>query len=84
VEDEEPRTSRSLWDQEPFATFRSEPKRFAVGIPVVFLVGALVGALLMRRSIQLALGAQLGLQTLGFLWLYVPAFRRRNHPEDGA
>jgi len=84
VEEEDARASRSLWDQEPFATFRSEPKRFAVGLPVVFLGGALVGALLMRRSIQLALGAQLGLQTLGFLWLYVPAFRRRNGPEDRA
>ncbi len=73
-----PKTAESnrLRNQEPFATFRAEPKRFAIGLPVVFVVGALAGAFLMRQSIQLALAAQLGLQTLGFLWLYLPALRR--------
>ena len=66
-----------LWNQEPFATFRAEPVRFGVGLPVVFLGGALVGALLVRRSLALALAVQIVLQTVGFLWLYVPALRRR-------
>ena len=73
---------KSFWDTEPFATFRAEPKRFAIGIPVVFFGGALAGAMLMRQSIQLALGVQLGLQTLGFLWLYVPAFQRTKNRKE--
>jgi len=73
---------KSLWDQEPFATFRAEPKRFAIGLPIVFFGGALAGALLLRQSLQVALGVQFGLQTLGFLWLYLPALRCRKNPED--
>ena len=44
-----------------FATFRAEPKRFAIGLSIVFFGGALAGAMLMRQSIQLALGVQFGL-----------------------
>lgn len=66
-----------MWDQEPFATFRAEPRRFAVGLPVVFIGGALVGAFLVRTSMELALAVQITLQTVGFLWLYLPALRRR-------
>ena len=72
----------SLWEKEPFATFRAEPKLFAIGLPLVFFGGALAGAMLMRRSLQVALGVQVGLQTLGFLWLYVPALRRTKNRED--
>ena len=67
----------SLRDQEPFATFRAEPKRFAIGLPVVFIGGAVVGVMLVPASLSLALAAQLALQTIGFLALYVPALRRR-------
>ena len=78
----DPGEGGSLWEKEPFATFRAEPKRFAIRLPIVFIGGALAGALVMRQSIQLALGVQLGLQTLGFLWLYVPALQRRRKRED--
>ena len=71
-----PDKPKGLWNQEPFTTFRAEPKRFAIGLPIVFFGGALAGAFLMQRSIQLALAAQLGLQSVGFLWLYLPALRR--------
>lgn len=73
----------ALWDEEPFATFRAEPRRFAVGLPAVFVGGALVGALLVRTSMTVALAVQIVLQTVGFLWLYVPALRRRREgPAD--
>jgi hypothetical protein len=67
----------ALRDQEPFATLRAEPRRFAVGLPIVFLVGAGVGVALLDTSLSLALAAQLVIQTVGTLWLYVPALRRR-------
>ena len=67
----------ALRDQEPFATFRAEPRRFAVGLPAVFVGGAVAGALLVPTSLSLALAVQLAIQTAGFAWLYVPALRRR-------
>ena len=67
----------ALKDQEPFATFRAEPRRFAIGLPVVFIGGGVVGVLMAPGSLALALAAQLFLQTAGFLWLYIPALRRR-------
>ena len=79
--DEEPGESMTLWDHEPFATFRAHPRRFAIGLPVVFIGGAVVGALFIRRSMSLALAVQLALQTIGFLWLYVPMLRDR---DDGS
>lgn len=72
----------ALRDQEPFATFRAEPRRFIVGLPLVFVGGAVVGALLVPASLSLALAAQLGIQTVGALWLYVPALRRRLDRND--
>ena len=64
-------------DHEPFATFRAEPTRFAIGLPVVFVGGAVAGVLLLPTNFSLAMAAQLVLQTAGFLALYVPALRRR-------
>jgi len=78
--DEDPGDSMSIWDQEPFATIRARPRRFAIGLPVVFIGGALLGALFIRRSMSLALAVQLGIQTLGCFWLYVPALRDRDGP----
>ena len=75
--DVEPGQPSSLWAREPFATFRAEPRLFAIGLPIVFVVGAVVGAVFMRESLQVALASQLAIQTLGFLWLYVPALKRR-------
>jgi hypothetical protein len=72
----------ALRDQEPFATFRAEPRRFAWGLPAVFVGGAVVGALLVPTSLSLALAAQLAIQTAGFAWLYVPALRRRMQGHD--
>ena len=67
----------SLRDQEPFATFRAEPRRFWIGLPIVFIGGGVAGVLIAPSSLSLAMAVQLGLQTAGFLWLYVPALRRR-------
>lgn len=72
----------ALRDQEPFATFRAEPRRFAIGLPAVFVGGAVVGALLVPASLSAALAAQLAIQTAGFAWLYVPALRRRMKEDD--
>lgn len=72
----------ALRDQEPFATFRAEPRRFAIGLPVVFVGGAVAGVLLVPTDLSLALAAQLGIQTIGFLALYVPALRRRGRDDD--
>jgi hypothetical protein len=72
----------ALRDQEPFATFRAEPRRFAIGLPLVFVGGAIAGALLVPTSLSLALAVQLGIQTAGALWLYVPALRRRLQAGD--
>lgn len=66
---------------EPFDTFRAEPRRFAVGLPVVFGVSLAVGAALIEVSFPLALAVLLGLQTGGFTALYVPALCRRWHGE---
>lgn len=76
MNNEDPGKSSSLWDREPFATFRAEPKRFIIGLPVVFFAGTVAGVLLLRHSLQLALIAQLALHTFGFVWLYVPALLR--------
>ena len=73
----------ALRDEEPFATFRAEPRRFLVGLPAVFLGGALVGVLLVPTSLSLALAVQIVIQTVGFLWLYIPALRRRHGGPDG-
>ena len=67
----------ALRDQEPFATLRAEPRRFVLGLPVVFLAGAGVAVALLDTSLSLALAAQLVIQTVGTLWLYIPALRRR-------
>jgi hypothetical protein len=70
------RTPRTLWDEEPLATMRAFPRRFAVGVPVVFGVAIGAGLLLAERSLSLALAALLLLQTAGLLGLYLPALRR--------
>lgn len=68
---------------EPFDTFRAEPWRFAVGIPAVFLGSLAAGVWALEVSLTLALAVLLGLQTAGFLALYVPALRRRLDDGDG-
>jgi hypothetical protein len=75
---------RRLGDQEPFATIRAFPRRFAWGIPLVFLVSIGAGLVLVPRSLSLAIAVQLGLQTVGLLWLYVPALRQRMNGEGGS
>jgi hypothetical protein len=68
---------------EPFDTFRAEPRRFAVGLPLVF-GGSLVAALLVvSRSLTLALAVLLLIQTGGVAALYVPALRRRLEGSTG-
>jgi hypothetical protein len=67
---------------EPFDTFRAEPRRFAVGLPLVFGGSFLAAALLLRVSFSLALAVLLAIQTGGFLALYVPALHRRSPTDD--
>jgi len=57
----------SLRDTEPVAIFCASPCRFAVGRPLVFIGGAVVGALFIFRSTTVAPPVQLVLQLLGFL-----------------
>jgi len=78
---EEEYEGRRLGDQEPFSTIRAFPRRFAWGIPLVFLVSIGAGLTLVPRSLSLAIAVQLGVQTVGLVWLYVPALRRRLREE---
>jgi hypothetical protein len=52
------------------------PRRFGVGVPLVFVVAIGAGVLLAERSLSLGLAALLVIQTAGLLGLYVPALRR--------
>jgi hypothetical protein len=70
------RAPRALREEEPFATMRAYPRRFGVGVPLVFAVAIGAGVLLAERSLSLGLAALLVIQTAGLLGLYVPALRR--------
>jgi hypothetical protein len=78
------RSPRSLRDEEPFRTIRAYPRRFGWGIPLAFLISIGAGLLLVERSLSLGIAVQLGLQTVGLLWLYIPALRRRIREERQA
>jgi uncharacterized membrane protein len=80
----DPNPERRLRDEEPFLTMRSAPRRFGVGVPVVFLGAIGVGMLLAGWNLAAGLAAMLVTQTGGFLWLYLPALRRRLREEAGA
>lgn len=69
-----------IWSREPLATVRAEPRRFWIGIPLVFLVALGAGAAFREAGTEAALGALLVTQCLGFIALYVPAFRKRTDP----
>ncbi|TVP54704.1 MAG: hypothetical protein EA351_12620 [Gemmatimonadales bacterium] len=74
-----------LKEQEPFATIRAYPKRFGWGVPAVFVVSIGLGVVVAERSLSMGIAVQLFLQTVGLLWLYVPALRRRlRHEETGS
>ena len=70
------RAPRPLRDEEPFRTMRAYPRRFVLGVPLVFAVAIGAGVLLAERSLSLGLAALLVIQTAGLLGLYVPALRR--------
>ena len=71
-----------LKDQEPFATIRAFPRRFAWGVPAVFIVSIGLGMVFAGRSLSLGIAVQLFIQTVGLLWLYVPALRRRLREDE--
>jgi hypothetical protein len=73
---EPPHGEPGLRDQEPFRTIRAHPRRFAWGIPLVFIVSLGAGGLLVEVNFSLAIAVQLALQTIGLLWLYIPVARR--------
>jgi hypothetical protein len=75
---------RRLRDEEPFATIRAFPRRFGWGIPLVFLLSIGAGLTLVGWSLSAAIAVQLVVQTVGLLWLYVPAFRRRGRGQGRA
>ena len=79
--DAEESEERRLGDQEPFGTIRAFPRRFGWGIPLVFVISIGAGLTLVPRSLSLAIAVQLGVQTVGLLWLYVPALRQRRKGE---
>ncbi|TVP42886.1 MAG: hypothetical protein EA350_14685 [Gemmatimonadales bacterium] len=78
------RPPRRLADEEPFATMRTRPRRFWIGVPVVFLVAIAVGTILAARNLSLGLAALLVIQTAGLAWLYVPVLRERMRVERAA
>ncbi len=67
----------ALKEQEPFATIRAHPRRFAWGLPPVFILPILAGLMIADWSLRGAIALQLALQTAGLLWLYLPPARRR-------
>jgi hypothetical protein len=78
----DPTPRRPFRDEEPFATMVAFPRRFGVGIPVVFMV-AILGGSLVANLWHLSGGIALLLlvQTAGLLGLYVPALRKRRAME---
>lgn len=66
----------SNWkDVEPFVTMRAFPRRFAWGIPIVFVGSIALGLALADVNLSLAIAVQLFIQTVGLLGLYMPAAR---------
>lgn len=63
---------------------RHYPRRFGVGVPVVFALAIGAGVLLAERNLSLALAALLLIQTVGLLGLYIPALRERLRVEAEA
>jgi hypothetical protein len=76
--------SVSLMEAEPFVTIRGEPRRFAVGLPLVFGGSIAIGVGLASIHLSLGMAALLVIQTAGLLALYIPALRRRLKAERGA
>jgi hypothetical protein len=76
--------SVSLMEAEPFLTIRGEPRRFAVGLPLVFGGSIAIGVGLASIHLSLGMAALLVIQTAGLLALYIPALRRRLKAERGA
>lgn len=66
--------------REPWATMRAEPRRFWIGVPIVFMVALGAGAAFLEAGVEAALGALLVTQCVGFVALYVPALRKRTDP----
>lgn len=70
------RERQPLREMEPFVTMRAYPRRFGWGIPLVFGGSFVLGVALVEVDLSLAIAVQLVVQTVGLLWLYVPAARR--------
>ena len=75
---------RPLRDEEPFVTIRAHPRRFAWGIPAVFIISIGAGLPLAERGLSLAIAAQLFIQTVGLLWLYLPVASWREGSGSGS
>jgi hypothetical protein len=75
---------RPLRDEEPFVTIRAHPRRFAWGVPAVFIISIGAGLPLAERSLSLAIAVQLFIQTVGLLWLYLPVASWREGSGSGS
>jgi hypothetical protein len=76
------RVRRPLREEEPFATMAAFPRRFGVGIPVVFVLSILSGSLVANVwSLSGGVAVLLVLQTMGLLGLYLPALQKRRASE---
>ncbi len=71
------REKGGFWDQEPMATIRAHPRRFAWGLPAAFVLPVVAGLLIAGWNLSAAIALQLFLQTVGLLWLYIPPARAR-------
>ena len=86
---EEAVDSDSVWDREPLTTMRAERRLFRVALPLILLLGLVLGFILLRFGLQVALIGMLIIQTGGFFAIYVLAQRRRmdplrRHPNGGS
>jgi hypothetical protein len=75
--DSAPKGSVSLKETEPFRTIRAEPRRFWIGLPLVFGGSIALGTGLASIHLSLGIAALLVVQTVGLLGLYLPALRRQ-------
>lgn len=70
----------TLWEREPWLTVKSAPRLFAYGVPVVLLVGVVVGFWLSGFDVRTGLLAALALHAVGIAAIYGLAHRWRIDP----
>lgn len=70
----------TVWEREPWLTVKSAPRLFAYGVPLVLLVGVIVGFWLFGLDHRTGLLAALAIDALGIAGIFGLAQRRRMDP----